>query len=390
MKRVTIIGAGPAGNYLAWKLAEQNYAVSIYEEHLEIGKPVQCTGIVTRTLRDLVPIDASFFVNQLSSVEAISPSDGRFTVPLDDFVICRTSFDSFLFNKAIAAGAKAYRGHKFVGADEKGLSFEKTILGKREIVHAETDILVGADGPNSTVSKLLNGDLLRINYYGAQATVKGDFDPGKYQVCFGDICPEFFGWVVPENKEYARVGLAVKKDTSKYFKRFLARLGISELQITDYQGGLIPVFMPQLKIEGKIVDMSIYLLGDAATQIKSTTGGGIIPSLQAANILFDCIVQQKGYLKSVKKSPLWKKLWLHLYIRRMLDLFSDNDYDRLINVLKKPSVVATLSEIDRDNPLRLVTTLLLKSPSLSLQLLLLGCQWKFLKGHWTFVREIFV
>lgn len=391
MTKITIIGAGPAGNYLAWKLAEHNYSVEIYEEHLEVGKPVQCTGIVTRTLRDLVPIDPSFFVNQLSSVEVIAPTNEGFTVPLDDFVICRTSFDRFLLDKAVAAGAKVYCGHKFVGVDGKQLLFEKkSTERKRETFSFGTDILIGADGPNSAVSKLLNGNLPRINYYGAQATVKGNFDAGKYQVYLGDICPEFFGWVVPENKEYARIGLAVKKDTAKYFKKFLAHLKMSELQITDYQGGLIPVFMPQLKIEGAIEGMPTYLLGDAATQIKSTTGGGIIPGLQAADILVKCIVEKRNYTSAIKKSSLWKKLWLHLYIRRMLDLFSDKDYNKLVVLLKKPSVVKTFSEIDRDNPTKLVAKLLLKNLLLLLQLLILGCQWKMIKGHCNFVKDAFL
>jgi digeranylgeranylglycerophospholipid reductase len=389
MKMVTIIGAGPAGNYLAWKLAEKGYPVEIYEEHTVVGKPIQCTGIVTKTLRDLVPIDPSFFVNQLSSVQVVAPHNDTFTVPLEDFVICRTSFDQFLLKKAISAGAKVYKGHKYIRF-EKGKVFveKKSEKGKKKIIEIKTDILVGADGPNSLVSKLLNKDVKRINYFGAQATVKGKFDPGRYDVYLGDICPEFFGWVVPENKKYARIGLAVKKDTAKHFKKFLAHLGHSESDITDYQGGLIPVYVPQLKIEGSVDDVTVYLLGDSATQIKSTTGGGIIPAISSANVLIDCIVSGKSYAPSMKKSKVYKQVWMHLVIRRVLDLFSDKDYDRLIGILKKESIVKVLAEVDRDNPVTLLSLLLRRNPLLPVRLFFLFCKKKFFVGAWKFWKDV--
>ena len=42
--QIIISGGGPIGNYLASNLRE--CSVQIMEEHSEIGKPVQCTGLV--------------------------------------------------------------------------------------------------------------------------------------------------------------------------------------------------------------------------------------------------------------------------------------------------------------------------------------------------------
>ena len=393
MKNITIIGAGPAGNYLAWKLAEKGHVVDIYEEHNEVGKPVQCTGIVTKTLRDLVPIESSFFVNQLSSVQVVAPNNDTFTVPVEDFVICRTSFDQFLLKKAISSGAKVHKGHKFLRFEEGKVFVEKKSgkdkgKVKKRVMKIKTDILVGADGPNSLVSKLLNKNIKRINYFGAQATVKGKFDPGRYDVYLGDICPEFFGWVVPENEKSARVGLAVKKDTAKYFKKFISHLGYGKGDIIDYQGGLIPVYVPQLKIEGSVDDVAVYLLGDSATQIKSTTGGGIIPAISSANVLVDCIFSGKSYSSAMKKSKVHKQVWMHLVIRRVLDLFSDKDYDLLIGILKKESIVKVLGEVDRDNPVKLLSLLLRRNLLLPFRLGFLFCKKKFFVGAWKFFKDV--
>ena len=52
---IDIIGAGPAGNYLAYLLAK-DHEVNVHEEHAKIGTPIQCTGILTSHLHDLIKI----------------------------------------------------------------------------------------------------------------------------------------------------------------------------------------------------------------------------------------------------------------------------------------------------------------------------------------------
>ena len=43
---VIIIGAGPVGGYLAWKLSQNGIDVLMIEEHAEVGRPFQCAGMV--------------------------------------------------------------------------------------------------------------------------------------------------------------------------------------------------------------------------------------------------------------------------------------------------------------------------------------------------------
>ena len=42
---VIVIGAGPVGGYLAWKLTQSGLTVLLVEEHSEIGRPFQCAGM---------------------------------------------------------------------------------------------------------------------------------------------------------------------------------------------------------------------------------------------------------------------------------------------------------------------------------------------------------
>ena len=47
MKDAIVVGAGPSGSYLAHLLSKKGFQVLNLEEHPEVGRPVDCTGVVT-------------------------------------------------------------------------------------------------------------------------------------------------------------------------------------------------------------------------------------------------------------------------------------------------------------------------------------------------------
>lgn len=356
MKTIAVIGAGPAGNYTAWLLAKQGYQVTIYEEHLEPGLPIQCTGILTADLKEHLELSDDYIVNNMQAVQVFAPNGTMFETKNDDIIVCRHKFDNYILRKALAAGARIEKGVKFFqyNKETKEIILEKKHEGKKITEKRKIDILIGADGPNSKVSHIINKEILKQHptplYYGAQATVKGKFQPHTYQVYLGSICPEFFLWVVPENEKYARIGLATKQTPHVYFNAALEKLGYTAIDITERQGGLIPCYNPHIKVQGEDAFKNVYLIGDAATIIKSTTGGGIVPHLEAAKILVDCIVHNKDFNTELKR----KKIWLHLFIRKFLDQFSDAEYNDLIATFKSAQIQKILEKYSRDNLLKLL------------------------------------
>ncbi len=349
MKKIAIIGAGPAGNYTAYLLAKAGYDVTIYEEHTSPGLPVQCTGILTEDIYKHIEIPDECITNKMQAVQVFAPNNSVFETKSTDIIVCRNKFDNFLLRKALESGAKIEKSAKFLYYENNMLSIEKN----KAVHHIPAETLIGADGPNSRVSQLIGNKRIQT-YIGAQATVKGKFNPHTYQVYLGSCSPEFFAWVVPESCTVARIGLAAKQIPHAYFSAFLSKLGYAESDIVEHQGGMIPIYNPEQIIHKN----SIYLIGDAATTIKSTTGGGIIPSMEAAEILVHCIQHKKDFNKKLKR----KKLWLHLFVRKFFDQFSDEDYNSLIAQLHKSTVNKTLAKYTRDNLMQLLVHLVLENP----------------------------
>src|SRR3989344_1883864 len=110
---ISIICAGPAGSYLAYLLAKNKEPVQIFEEHSKIGKPIQCAGITSNLLTELIELKDDFIVNKIIK-GVIKTKTHLLEVPLkENFVLDREKFDSYLLNMAVKEGAKVYLNHKF-------------------------------------------------------------------------------------------------------------------------------------------------------------------------------------------------------------------------------------------------------------------------------------
>lgn len=347
---ISIIGAGPSGCFLAYELAKAGFDVHIFEEHKEIGIPVQCTGLVTKELFDLVPLKKEFLVNKLNAVQVIAPNKSSAEIKVNEFLLDRHKFDNYLLTKAIKAGANIHFSHRFIEYNNQN---KKAILkNDNRIKKIKTRILVGADGPLSQVAKSAGIYGNRKFFIGMQATVKANFEKHTYQTYFGNIAPGFFAWIVPESQKTARIGLATRHNTRNYFENFLKDKG----KVIEKQAGIIPIYNSAQKTQKN----NTYLLGDAATFCKATTGGGLIAALKSAQILADCLKNNKNYSFALKK--LRRQLWLHAIIRSTLDRFSAEDYNTLVKLINKPRTKIYLSNNSRETPASLIIKLLLTEP----------------------------
>lgn len=349
--RIDIIGAGPIGGQTAYLLARKGFDVHLHEDHDVIGKPIQCTGLMTLSLNELLDQKKEFLVNTTESIEIIAPNSSKLTLKAKEYIVDRALFDSYFVNKAMDAGAILHTNSRFIGIENSHILIKDTATSTTKRIKKQ--VLIGADGANSSVAKLINPTKKRNYCIGIQARVRGTFDPKKYTVYFNNtLSPGFFAWIVPESGTIARVGL---KGTNTNFETFLNKHSFTKIEM---QAGPIPVYDPDYITEKD----NTYLVGDAATQVKATTAGGLIPGLKAAHCLAEAIEHNDSYHHRWKKA-IGSDLWLHLKLRGILNKFTDEDWNKLIALLSKEKVKTILEKHDREKPWKLLTAVI-KEPRL--------------------------
>ncbi|MBR9683312.1 NAD(P)/FAD-dependent oxidoreductase [Candidatus Woesearchaeota archaeon] len=356
-KTIAIIGAGPVGSYTAFLLSKQGFQVHLYDSKKtsQIGSPIQCTGLLTSEIKKFIPLKKEFLINTLSQLQVFSPNQNRITINKTEYLVNRKKFDQFILNLAIKKGTKFHPEHKLVEIQEKDAQTTLIFQHNSKKKTLSPDIIIGADGPNSLLYKYLNPFKKKQLFVGLQATIKGKFNPHTYQTFFGQhISPDFFAWLVPESKTKARIGVVSSENPLPYFNNHLKHLNIKPKDILEKQGGLIPLFDPKSKTKSK----NIFVIGDAASHVKATTLGGILPGFKAAVNLTNHLTNQPPAFKN------HQNLKRHLLIRKTLDKFSDRDYNKLINLTSQPQLQKILETHSRENPKKLLQKLLLKEPRL--------------------------
>lgn len=359
---ITIIGAGPVGCYTAYLLAKGGKQVQIFEEHHNVGKPVQCAGLVTKKILEILdfPID-KVIVNKINRALLFSQNKKlslKFKNP--DLLLDREKFDLLMAKKAVRAGARLVLGYKFLNLARKNkkIIIKLKNLKKNKIEFHETDILIGADGPKSKIARFFNKKKIKLGLIAqVRMRLKKPVAKNTMQIWLGRLT-KFFCWFVPEDSKTARIGLGdfLETGNTKNLKKLLQKF---KGKILEYQGGLIPLYS---KI--KVYDDNIYIVGDAACQVKASTGGGIVPGLQAAKCLAKAIIEGKSYEKELKS--LNSELNLHLKIRKIMNKFSDSDYDMLLELLNKQKVKRILENFSRDGYRKKMIRLLLAQKKLLL------------------------
>ena len=338
---ISIIGSGPAGAYLAYLLAKEGFEINVFEEHKEIGKPVQCAGIITSSVNDIISIPKDIVLNKINILRVYYKNKFVDFPVKANLVIDRAKFDQYLFSLAKKEGANFMLGHKYLNFNKNKVKTNKGIFN--------TDILVGADGPFSPVAKTNGLYFKRKFVHGIQARVKGRFNPNIVEI---HLDKGQFGWIIPESNSIVRAGVIGNKELVLQFKKL-----IGKKKIIEYQSGAIPIYDYRQKLRNK----NVYLIGDAAGMVKATTYGGVIYGLMAAQELAQAIKLNKNYFRLCRKR-FSKELWLSLMIRKVLNRFDEKDYQDLINILSDKKVKELLEKYDRDYPVKLLLKIVLIKP----------------------------
>ena len=366
------VGAGVAGCEAALEASKKNARVLVLEEHPQVGLPSHCSGVVSLKGLDLLGLEAhSSFSQKLIHGARFFPPHGesievRKKGPVA-LILNRMKLDQFLAKQAVAAGAE-------LRAKTRASKFERTTdgdlltLGDGSKVH--TKIVIDASGAGSRLPEqagLQSPDWAQIlpglQYELVDMKEQGDL----VELFFGSKrAPGFFAWSIPTGKNSARVGLASKKGNVKRFLDDLVKEQWPKASVDATKSGSVLVAGPI----SRCWSTGFIVVGDAAGQVKQTTGGGIViggycgklAGIAAASASVHNGEESEGFLRNYdsqwreKFGSDLRKMGL---ARKLFASLSDETLDRLFTVLRD-NVGEIEEEGDMDFQGKIITRMLKK------------------------------
>lgn len=360
---VVIVGASAAGLFTAASVARGGRAVRVLESKPQL-EPASRTLIVTDHFRtQMAAVAQDSVINEIRRFELFT--DGRsaqIALKKPDLIIERSRLIAALAREAQQAGTSFSFDTRFlcVAPNDRGLRLEIETAGKREVLHA--DSVVGADGAASRVARAAGWPPVEtVPLVQAIVRLPRDCPPDTTCVWFIPDDTPYFYWLIPESPDRAAVGVIGEhgRDTKRCFENFLEK---KKLEPLEWQGARIPVYRRWVPVRRQIGNGEVFLVGDAAAQVKVSTVGGIVTGFRGALGVAQALLR-KGPGKEL--SALRRELGTHWMIRRALHHFQQKDYSQLVDLLDA-SARESLGEFHRDESTRLLWKLVRRQPGLLL------------------------
>lgn len=347
---MVVIGGGPVGSYVAYKLAEMGYGVAVVEQKGRLGEPVCCTGIISQECVSSFAIDDSVILRWVNSARLFSPS-GRSLIWLgqgkaEACVVDRAAFDAAMVSRAQGKGVEYVLNSLVRGIDvgDNRVRVEATRQG--EGLNFEARAVVIANGFGSRLSEELGLGKVGDFVIGAQAVVENR-GVDEVEVYFGqEIAPAFFAWLVPTSSQRALVGLLSRRNPELYLRKLISFLQaqgkVASVEVEPCYR-TIPI-KPLPRTYGN----RLVVVGDAAGQVKPTTGGGIYFGLLcadiAANNLHRALESDDLSAKSLAsyergwKKKLGQELRIGYWARKFYGRLSDRQIDRIFDIMESTNI----------------------------------------------------
>ena len=327
-----IIGGGPAGSMTAYFLAKAGVRVAMIDASVFPRSKPCGGGLQARALLD-IPFDVSHLFRTTMHRMSLSFSlrdvaTKAYSQPLVYGVI-RSEFDHYLLQQAVNAGTRLYEG-----SSVRSLTFNEgtPVRVRAGGYELRGNCLVGADGANSIVRRVLN---TRQDYFWQAAVYcelpdtyiddSGVFEQDCMLVDWGTL-PSGYAWVFPKGG-YVNIGAGGPFSIARHLKRYVtAFLQSRSLRRRSEEFRFIGHQLPTLTSQTRLAAKHVVLVGDAAGLVDPFTGDGISFACRSARIASECIsralnsssVDVSAYhariTSHVGKELLWSRALLSLSV----------------------------------------------------------------------------
>lgn len=349
---VAIIGAGTAGLILGRNLSRRGIKAAVYDQKSVLGVPVRASGIVSiNGLRSMGIESGRAVTNTLRGARIHS---GRSVMR----ILSKEPVARVLDRRVLAE----------ICADEAeregaALVKETRITGGRLDEMCRVALIAGADGPVSTVASHFGMGAIgrHVLTYKAEFNVSVA-DPESVDLFFDNReFPGLFAWACPNSKDILEIGVGIdsrRGNSKKAFERFVGMAAVKEMvdgsKRIENGASMIPMQLRESIVDA---DRGVMLIGDAAGQVKGTTGGGIVYGTGAASVAADVICRSmKGECSIAEYERLFRKgygreIMLHSMINRVYSSLGSVALGRVIKAMNFMGIDSFFSKYgDMDLP----------------------------------------
>ena len=320
---IVIIGASTTGLYAGEHLALAGKKVGIFERRKEL-RPARRTLIVTPLLRKALGTLPKRLVLHEIDVIAVASSNREISIPLKqpDLIVERAELIRWLSLKFETAGGKLFPDHRFKRFHQTSNGLGVLMQNsKGESMVVAKEAVIGADGVFSSVAGAAGIKAPKsVPIVQAEVALPSGWNPSVTKVWFDAQETRFFFWLIPESSSRGVVGLIGDHglETRESLKTFLAD---HELKPEVYQAAQVALYSPGLKPWARMGRTPVYLVGDAAGQVKVSTVGGTVSGLLGAHAAATALLSGSSYRSRLL--PVKRELNVHWLLRRLLDRLDD-------------------------------------------------------------------
>lgn len=373
MQDAVIIGGGPAGLYAGARLAAAGLRTTLLEEHVGVGEPVHCTGVLAAETFDEFGLSRNALLNELTTASFWSPAGRQVSYSagkVEAVVIDRRVFDQDLFESAERAGVSVVRATRATGIeiDSAGV----TVRATEGDIRARVCVL--ACGANYSLHRQVGLEMPRLFLHTAQVEQPAGL-VGDVELHFGsEVAPKGFGWVVPvirQSQMCARIGVMCEQDAPRHFDRLADRVAVRWKIDRDAIQRPRQKVLPLAPISRTFGDR-LLVIGDAAGLVKPTTGGGIYYSLVSAALAADVLVKaladdELGAAQLEPYEQQWRarlseEFQAQLSLRLAAHRMTDDDIEQLFELARTDGIMPIVRKTATFNKHRKLILALLKHP----------------------------